>query len=811
MMNMYLKWLYLLLIINIVTGCQSNIDQQYELIQVDPEKEYQRIDGFGTSIVNYKEFPPEYFDDDFIDMVVYDLGLSILRIPINEHLEFSNDDNDPDHFDWNGFYMSNNNRVRGMAETMDFVKEFKDRGVDLFMASPWSPPQFMKTNRAPIQGGFLRADMYDEFGEYLAAYIILAKKNWDIDINWISLQNESIFVEFYRSCLYHGYGMKESLRAVMDKFNKEKINTRILINEDVLFPERVYAFLQPVFSDPATSQYNGDIAVHRHAEAEELIKWVELTKDFNRKYLMTETSGHDTTWAGAINLAKDIHEYLVLGNFSAWIYWQISGNTGGSNPGLYTLMLEGRPTKKYYAAKHFYRFVRPGAIRISASSNADSLLMSAFKHPVTGTLTAVIINLSEAEIVVKLERNHSLPSRYDVNQSTETDLFSEKRKYRAGNLLHIPANSVVSIYGQSSRLEEPEMVTSFQGTWISNYDSSDVMLGNFAQFPIRSEWQGASDAHVGRLMQAETAINSGEINKQRYDGWSILHESILNGDGDAVNYLIMNRADINIPAKDGWTPLHAAASCFVGNRDIQIKNKEYNPYEIFRMVLDAGANVKAVTTDGLTPLHCAVINANTGWMESESTSINRIRDLLKAGVALEARDINGRTPLHWAAMQGYSHFINEKTTIESDIVELLISKGANVNAVDSFGRSPLHYAVKMGYEPIAYELVKGQADVFLADSQNKTPIDLAKENNSESILYILENKKLPYVNIAEIANMDIELISDAIAGNMDKVAYLIREGANINYKDSDSFRAIDRARDNGYNAIVEILSKAEKL
>src|SRR4030042_3299435 len=138
--------------------------------------------------------------------------------------------------------------------------------------------------------------------------------------------------------------------------------------------------------------------------AEALIRGVELAKDYERNYLMTETSGHDTTWNGAMNLATDIHEYLVLGNFSAWIYWQISGNTGGSNPGLYTLMLEGRPTKKYYTAKHFYRFVRPGAIRISASSNADSLLISAFKHPETGTLTAVIINPSEAEIVVKLKR-----------------------------------------------------------------------------------------------------------------------------------------------------------------------------------------------------------------------------------------------------------------------------------------------------------------------------------------------------------------------------------------------------------------------
>ena len=775
-MKMHIKWLYFLLIIFIFPACKTNINQQYDLVRINPDKEHQYIDGFGTSIVNYKKFPPEYFDENFIDQVVYDLGLSILRIPINEQLEFTNDDNDPDHFNWDGFYLSNNNRIRGMTETMDFVQKFKKRGVNLFMASPWSPPQFMKTNRAPIQGGFLRTDMYDEFAEYLAAFIILAKQNWDIDIHWISLQNESIFVEFYRSCLYHGYGMKEALKAVMEKFEKEKINSRIIINEDVLFPERVQAFLQPVFSDSITAKFNGDIAVHRYAEGKDLVKWVDLTKDFNRRYLMTETSGHDTTWAGAMDLARDIHEYLVLGNFSAWIYWQISGNTGGSNPGLYTLMLEGKPTKKYYTSKHFYRYIRPGAIRIDASESSDSLLISAYKHPEEGNLTVIMINPSDNDYKVRLEPAKSIPRKFDVHKSTEKELFVDKSKYRAGDLLQIPANSVVSLYGHRESLKEPKKVISYKEALTGN-DTNNVMLGNSAPFPIRSEWQGASDAHVGWIMEAESAINSGEINKQRYDGWSLLHESILNGDGDAVKYLIANGADINIPAADGWTPLHAAASCFVGNHDIQIKNKEYHQYEIFRMLLDAGADINAVTKDGWTPLHCAVINANTGWMESEDPSLNRIKDLLQAGADLEAKDINGRTPLHWAAMQGYSHFIDEKTEVESDVVELLISKGANVNAIDLFGRSPLHYAVQMGYESITYELARSNANVLLADAQKKTPVDLARENNSESILYILENKKMPVINITvtvpknkqnSATDQDMDLANASVSGNAEK-------------------------------------------
>ena len=232
---------------------------------------------------------------------------------------------------------------------------------------------------------------------------IISKKNWDIDINWVSIQNECIFAQFYRSCLYHGPGMREAVRAVSNKFDKEKINAKILINEDVFFPQRVFSFLQPVFADPDTKNFQGNIAVHRRAGPKGLKEWKDLTAGLNRKNWMTETSGHDTTWQGAFTLANDIHNYLAIGNFSAWLYWQISGETGGSNEQVYTLMLNGKPTKKYYTSKHFYRYIRPGAIRIKTESPSDSLSISSYKHPDTGILTLVMLNNSSNTLHISLE------------------------------------------------------------------------------------------------------------------------------------------------------------------------------------------------------------------------------------------------------------------------------------------------------------------------------------------------------------------------------------------------------------------------
>ena len=86
------------------------------------------------------------------------------------------------------------------------------------------------------------------------------------------------------------------------------------------------------------------------------------------------------------------------------------------------------------------------------------------------------------------------------------------------------------------------------------------------------------------------------------------------------------------------------------------------------------------------------------------------------------------------------------------------------------------------------------------------------------MLYILENKTVPVTaktgaqdeKRTAVPDKEKELITAAISGDEEKVKKLLQDGANIFYKDSDGFRAIDRARDNGYESIVELLAAAER-
>ena len=45
--------------------------------------------------------------------------------------------------------------------------------------------------------------------------------------------------------------------------------------------------------------------------------------------------------------------------------------------------------KKYYVSKQFYRYIRPGAVRVGATSTNSNVFVSAYEHAGAGTHTIV--------------------------------------------------------------------------------------------------------------------------------------------------------------------------------------------------------------------------------------------------------------------------------------------------------------------------------------------------------------------------------------------------------------------------------------
>ncbi|GJZ44730.1 acyl-CoA-binding domain-containing protein 1-like protein [Tanacetum coccineum] len=92
-----------------------------------------------------------------------------------------------------------------------------------------------------------------------------------------------------------------------------------------------------------------------------------------------------------------------------------------------------------------------------------------------------------------------------------------------------------------------------------------------------------------------------------------------------------------------------------------------------------------------------------------------MENLLKcdeAGISADTKDSEGRTPLHWAVDRGHI-----------DVVELLLSRNADVNLKDNEGQTPLHYVAVCERKEIGELLVKRNAGTDINHNDWNYPCD----------------------------------------------------------------------------------------
>jgi hypothetical protein len=100
------------------------------------------------------------------------------------------------------------------------------------------------------------------------------------------------------------------------------------------------------------------------------------------------------------------------------------------------------------------------------------------------------------------------------------------------------------------------------------------------------------------------------------------------------------------------------------------------------LLLAAGADVRAVSKSGTTPLHWA---ASAGEGENDATAqLAIIEQLVKRGASLHATNAEGQSALHHAASEG-----------RLEVVEYLLKQGLSANAKDRLDRTPLHDAMEL--------------------------------------------------------------------------------------------------------------------
>lgn len=441
-------------------------------ITIDKSTTFQAIEGFGFFGARDVWWGSEsdLWDQEWGEKVINDLGLTIWR---NEYYPPATENASQD-ADWE--------KQRPVVEGLKSVADAHDVYLK-FIFTVWSPPASMKwtcnfawagdenATRDPgdvstKNGGTLSPEKYGEYAAWLEEGIGLYEE-LGIDLYAISLQNEPLFSQSFNSCTYTVDWYNQLLANVVPDIKADYPDVKIFGSENMLDMEGAdinwpHFYHSNIKSDPDAASMVDILAVHGYNDgvaptsgsglAERWTNHLEqFTKPMEKATWMTETSGYGDHWEttgdtpGALSLAQDIHAALYFGNVSAWVWWQGSELDG---IGEFNLMQGTETGKKYSVSKHFYRYVRPGATRIGAtSSDEDGLFVTAYEHTGNGTLTIVVINSEDENRLVYVSGNE-IPNTFDMYRTTsDTDNCYLVGEVSTGaeNAFFVPAKSVLTL------------------------------------------------------------------------------------------------------------------------------------------------------------------------------------------------------------------------------------------------------------------------------------------------------------------------------------------------------------------------------
>jgi ankyrin repeat protein len=178
-----------------------------------------------------------------------------------------------------------------------------------------------------------------------------------------------------------------------------------------------------------------------------------------------------------------------------------------------------------------------------------------------------------------------------------------------------------------------------------------------------------------------------------------LHSASFAGHLQIVLYLLRHDVSVDIRGPVNKTPLQYAA--------------EFGHLDIVQCLLNHGADVHSRDDVHTTPLMWAAFSGHTEVVQT----------LLEHDADIDSEDVNGWTPLRSAVATGFLH------VDRTQLVRLLLDRGANPNAQDSKGQTPLH-VVSKGQPRLdtARILLEYGADLDAEDNEGRTPLQVALEN-----------------------------------------------------------------------------------
>lgn len=393
------------------TSASSSAQSAALTITVDETRRFQTIDGFGASITDgaawLLEDRLQPASRDTVMTNLFDskqgIGLSFLRQPIGatdlsrDHSSFDDMPAGKQDPGLKHFSVSHDD-----SYIFPVIRQaLKLNPAITVMASPWSPPAWMKTGDT-MNGGRLREDAMPIYAAYLTRSIE-AFATEGVPVKYLTIQNEPLYeTRDYPGTLVPATQASKLIGQFLGPDLRRAGMKTIVLAYDHNWDHPEYPLT--VMSDPQAVAFVAGSALHCYG-GDVSVQNAIHDRFPDKGIWLTECSGG--TWDKEPALVKTAR--LLIESTRDWakavVLWGLvldedhNPHAGGCGTcrGLVTVDLKQSPaavsyTGDYYGLGHASRFVFPGATRIdSASFGTTSLQTVAFQNP-DGSIVLLVLN-----------------------------------------------------------------------------------------------------------------------------------------------------------------------------------------------------------------------------------------------------------------------------------------------------------------------------------------------------------------------------------------------------------------------------------
>ncbi len=413
-------------------GLEQNIKtQSIDTVYFNDQIQFQKIEGFGYTLTGgsaylLHQMPVQNRAAILKELFGHgpnDLNINYLRISIGasdlDATVFSYDDLMEGEVDPALKKMS-------IAKDQEFLipilKEIQSIQPHLkLIASPWSPPVWMKDNRQS-KGGHLLPQFYATYAQYFVKYIQMMQAEGLI-INAVTIQNEPEHGGNNPSMLMTAVEQNAFIKNHLGPaFKKQGIQTEIVIwdhnADNPNYPIQI-------LNDSLTKSFISAAAFHLYLGHESALSKLHQAHPDKKIYFTEQWTGAKGNFAGDFMWHM---EHIVIGTMSNWssmvLEWNLANDPtygphtpGGCTECLGALTIAGSDLKRnvsYYIIGQVAPFIPAGSARIQTTSSNNQIQSIGFKRP-DGKKVLVALNTGkEAVFTIDFEHkkyNFTLPEK----------------------------------------------------------------------------------------------------------------------------------------------------------------------------------------------------------------------------------------------------------------------------------------------------------------------------------------------------------------------------------------------------------------